>query len=100
MSAALMTATAARPLYVVAMNPGPDEQASGATFFLDWRELPGPRMDARVVDEEREAARMAAEALASEYQPRTTVVYQLTDNTAGVMGSLLEVMRFTREVGA
>lgn len=76
------------------------EDPHGKTWFLNAREQPGHRVAALVTPDRDDAAMMAARTLIGNYHPDTVSVYQLTDNTAGVMGALLEVMRFTRVVPA
>lgn len=87
-----------RKLYVVAVLP-PD-YVDAPVKFLDREEKSGPRVAACVHSDSWSAVRSAADVFASTHVGGAVCVYQLTDNTAGVMGDLLEVARLEWTVGA
>lgn len=95
--APLVTAFNMPALYVVAMPAGgtlPVAPDNPHTWFLDWNGQVGPR----VAGDLEQATVNAARALSDRHAPNWVGVYQLTDNTAGVMGPLLEVVRLSRVV--
>jgi hypothetical protein len=86
------------PLYVVALYP-PDGIDAPVTF-LNWRQDPGPRVAAYVTGEIDQAVEWAARALHGLHRPGAVCVYQIADNTAGVMGALAEVVKMSWTVTA